>query len=101
MGPGEAVAAVALAGVAIGVLITIGHTLSRWIDYKRRKVELEAEAFAAARNERRDDHTDLLEERVRVLERIATDRGHDIAHQIEALRDRQQLAAGTRVEEAN
>ena len=101
MGPGEAIAAVALAGVAIAVLITIGTTLSRWIDYKRRKVELEAEAFAAARNERRDDHTDLLEARVRVLERIATDRGHDIAHQIEALRDRQQLAAGTRVEEAN
>ena len=101
MGPGEAIAAVAFAGVMIGVLITIGHTLSRWIDYKRRKVELEAEAFAAARNERRDDHTDLLEERVRVLERIATDRGHDIAHQIEALRDRQQFAAGTRVEEAN
>ena len=101
MGPGEAIAAVALAGVAIGVLITIGHTLSRWIDYKRRKVELEAEAFAAAHHGRRDNHTDLLEERVRVLERIATYRGHDIAHQIEALRDRQHLAAGTREEEAN
>ena len=29
MGPGEAIAAVAFAGVMIGVLITIGHTLSR------------------------------------------------------------------------
>lgn len=101
MGPGEAIAAVAFAGVLIGVLITIGHTLSRWIDYKRRKVELEAEALVAARHGRRDDHTELLEERVRVLERIATDRGHDIAHQIEALRDRQQIAAGSRQEEAN
>jgi len=100
MGPGEAIAAVALAGVAIGVLVTIGHTLSRWIDYKRRKIELEAEAFSAARQDRRDDFTELLEERVRVLERIATDRGHDIAHQIEALRDRQRLAVGARVEEA-
>ena len=28
-----------------------------------------------------------LEERVRVLERIVTDGGHDLAHKIEALRD--------------
>ena len=40
----------------------------------------------------------MLEERVRVLERIATDRGLDVAHQIEALRDRQveaQLTQGS------
>jgi hypothetical protein len=32
-------------------------------------------------------HNRELEERVRVLERIVTDRGYDIAAQIEALRD--------------
>jgi len=32
-------------------------------------------------------HTRELEERVRVLERIITDRGFDVATQIEALRD--------------
>lgn len=32
-------------------------------------------------------HNRELEERVRVLERIVTDRGYDIATQIEALRD--------------
>ncbi|HMO69441.1 MAG TPA: hypothetical protein PKE25_12485 [Novosphingobium sp.] len=32
-------------------------------------------------------HTRELEERVRVLERIVTDKGYDIAAQIEALRD--------------
>ena len=101
MGPGEAIAAVALAGVAIAVLITIGTTLSRWIDYKRRKVEVEAEALTASRQVRHDGYTDMLEERVRVLERIATDRWHDIAHQIEALRDRPQLAVAARQEEAN
>ena len=101
MGPGEAIAAVALAGVAIAVLITIGTTLSRWIDYKRRKVEVEAEALTASRQVRHDGYTDMLEERVRVLERIATDRGHDVAHQIEALRDAPQLAARSRQEEAN
>ena len=101
MGPGEAIAAVALAGVAIAVLITIGTTLSRWIDYKRRKVEVEAEALTASRQVRQDGYAELLEERVRVLERIATDRGHDVAHQIEALRDAPQLAARSRQEEAN
>jgi len=36
-------------------------------------------------------HNRELEERVRVLERIVTDRGYDIATQIEALRDTQRL----------
>jgi hypothetical protein len=88
MGPGEAIAAVAMAGVAIAVLITIGSTVHRWIAYKQRKVEVEAEALKA-RSSERGEHTDLLEERVRVLERIATDRGLDIAHQIENLRHRE------------
>ena len=96
MGPGDAIAAVAFAGVLIGVLITLGSTASRWIDYKRRKVEVEAEALGASRNALREGYAELLEERVRVLERIATDRGHDIAHQIEALRDRPALADGSR-----
>ena len=83
MGAGETIAAVAFAGVLIGVLIMIGSTLTRWIDYKRRKLELQAGTQA-----QQTDYVELIEERVRVLERIATDRGHDIAHQIEALRDR-------------
>jgi hypothetical protein len=100
MGPGEAIAAVAVAVVAIALLITIGSTLSQWINYKRRKVEVEAEALSASRQVPQDGYTELLEERVRVLERIATDRGHDIAHQIEALRDAPQIAARSRQEEA-
>lgn len=96
MGPGETIAAVAFAGVLLGVLIMVGGTLTRWIDYKRRKVELEAEALGASRNARQDGYVGQLEERVRVLERIATDRGHDIAQQIEALRDRQSPALASR-----
>ena len=33
-------------------------------------------------------HTERLEQRVRVLERIITDKGVDVADQIEALRDK-------------
>lgn len=36
-------------------------------------------------------HVKELEERVRVLERIVTDRGYDIATQIEALRDQREV----------
>ena len=36
---------------------------------------------------------DELEERVRVLERIVTDRGYDVATQIEALRDARKVEA--------
>ena len=88
MGPGEVIAAVAFAGVLVGVLITIGTSFQRWVAYKQRKIEVEAEALASrAKLGERSDCVDLLEERVRVLERIATDRGQDIAHQIESLRD--------------
>jgi hypothetical protein len=36
---------------------------------------------------RRDERVEELEDRVRVLERIVTDGGYDLAHKIEALRD--------------
>lgn len=38
-------------------------------------------------------HTSELEERVRVLERIVTDKGYDVASQIEALRDARKVEA--------
>jgi hypothetical protein len=88
MQPGEVIVAVAFAGVAIGALIFLGSSFQRWIAYKQRKVEVEAEANRAKISDR-SDYTEMLEDRIRVLERIATDRGQDIAHQIEALRDRQ------------
>lgn len=44
------------------------------------------------------ERIDELEERVRILERIVTDRGYDLAQKIEALRD--DRSAGTRIEDA-
>ena len=38
-------------------------------------------------------HTAQLEDRVRVLERIVTDKGYDVATQIEALRDARKVDA--------
>ena len=50
---------------------------------KMAKMQVEATAEKAAQYAQ---HTHLLEERVRVLERIVTDRGYDLSDQIEALR---------------
>ena len=88
MGPGDAIAAIAFFGMLIALLCVGGVSFQRWVSYKQRKAELEAEERRATLGER-SDREEMLEERVRVLERIATDRGLDVAHQIEALRDRQ------------
>lgn len=86
MGPGETIAAVALASVAIGVLILLGAVFQRFMKYKERQLGLTADR-TAEKAAQYASHIQQLEERVRVLERIATDKGADIAHQIERLRD--------------
>ena len=69
--------------VIVGVL---GDIYKRQLKFKERQLELlgnqtaEKAAQYAAQTER-------LEQRVRVLERIITDRGGDLAHEIERLRD--------------
>jgi len=67
--------------------------LAIWTKHSRRMAEIRANATAekaaqyAAQNQ-------ALEDRVRVLERIVTDRGYDVALQIEALRDATRLEDG-------
>ena len=85
MGPGELfVFTATLVGAALVALLMLTNAYKRRLDFKLRKLELETQARAL--QPPTDDRTDVLEDRVRVLERIATDRGQDIAHQIEALR---------------
>ena len=73
--------------VGLPVIFGVGGDMfKRWLKHKERMAEAlnaqtaEKAAQYAARTER-------LEQRVRVLERIATDQGIDVAHRIEALRD--------------
>lgn len=56
-----------------------------WTKHRQREMELQAK-MTAEKAAQYAQHTQALEERVRVLERIVTDRGADIAAQIEALR---------------
>lgn len=85
MGPGEAIAAFAAAGVAIGVLIVIGTIFKRFMDYKERQLSLTA-GRTAEKAAQYAAHAEQLEARMRVLERIATDKGANLAQQIDDLR---------------
>ena len=73
------------------LLIPILAILSRsvfkpWLELQHRKAELDADKVAE-KAAQYAAQTERLEQRVRVLERIATDRGADLAHDIELLRD--------------
>lgn len=73
--------------VAAAFVLTIHRRVSL---HEERKLELKARIEEAKAQQQRDERQadSLLEDRVRVLERIATDRGQDVADQIEQLRDR-------------
>jgi hypothetical protein len=82
MGFGEAVIAFIVIGLPV---ILIFGLVSRVLRHREKRLELQAQ-IAAAEASRRDPRSDLLEQRVRVLERIATDKGIDVAEEIERLR---------------
>ena len=73
----------------ISIVWILAGAYKRSLDFKERKLELEVQA-ATARSSMPNARNDRLEERVRVLERIATDRSPELASQIEALRDTRQ-----------
>jgi hypothetical protein len=83
MGPAEAMIAFIVIGLPTILLFSL---VSRVLRHREKRMELEAQieaAKAAASNPR----PDLLEQRVRVLERIVTDKGMNVADEIERLRD--------------
>jgi hypothetical protein len=85
MGPGETILAIVIGGVAIGVLIVIGAMFKRFMAFKERQLGFTADR-TAEKAAQYASHVERLEARVRVLERIATDKGVDLAQQIEDLR---------------
>ncbi|KHA65051.1 hypothetical protein ASE77_02375 [Sphingomonas sp. Leaf226] len=78
-------------GISCGLLAIFGGVFVKpWFAYRQRRMEIDAQLVAeksaqyAAQNER-------LEQRVRVLERIVTDRGIGLADEIDLLRDERPL----------
>ena len=92
MNPGDFFALLAVIGGLLLATLMLTNAYKRRLDFKIRKLELEAQAWAPQAG-RDNDRADLLEDRVSVLERIATDRGQDLAYQIESLRDRRATEA--------
>lgn len=74
-------------GICCGLAAIIGGTVIKpFIALRQRKLELEAQ-MVAEKAAQYAAHTERLEQRVRVLERIITDRGVELADEIEKLRD--------------
>ena len=61
-----------------------------WTKHQQRIAELQLHATAEKAAQYAASNQEL-EDRVRVLERIVTDRGYDVATQIEALRDQRRV----------
>ncbi|MDZ4139507.1 MAG: hypothetical protein U1D66_11615 [Erythrobacter sp.] len=65
-----------------------------WTKHQQKIAEMQIGATAEQTAEKAAQyatHIQRLEDRVQVLERIVTDRGYDIATQIEALRDQRRV----------
>ena len=66
--------------------------LKLWTSHRQKIAEIQAQATAEKAAQYASNNTQL-EDRVRVLERIVTDKGYDVASQIEALRDARKVEA--------
>jgi ABC-type phosphate transport system auxiliary subunit len=58
-----------------------------WLRLKERQLDSQSQ-LTAEKTAQYAAHTERLEARVRVLERIATDKGVDLSNEIESLRDK-------------
>lgn len=73
--------------VGLPVIFGVGSDMfRRWLKHKERMAEA-LNAQTAEKAAQYAAHTERLEQRVRVLERIVTDKGIHVADQIEQLRD--------------
>lgn len=89
----DGVIAIVTIGVGLPVLlVSLSEIVKRHIGFKERKLELMADK-TAEKAAQYAAHVERLEQRMRVLERIATDKGVDLAVQIETLRESPALTA--------
>ena len=92
MGPGETLSV--LISVIVPTLLLI-YVCRRWFSFKEKQLEINSRVAAERAAEYAVSNKEL-EQRVRVLEQIVTDRGVETAAQIEALRGTQRI--GVRAE---
>jgi uncharacterized protein YqhQ len=84
---GFAVFMVTLVIVGIPVIFGVSYEMLKvWLKHKEKMADA-LNAQAAEKAAQYAAHTERLEQRMQVLERIVTDRGIDVATEIEQLRD--------------
>jgi hypothetical protein len=84
----DPVTTVFIAAIVVGLpTVTLMMAFNRFFKFREKKLEVEA-GMAAEKAAQYASRSTELEQRVRVLEQIVTDRGADTAAQIEALRPR-------------
>jgi hypothetical protein len=85
---------VAQMGVMIPIIALMIPIVALWTKHQQKMAEMQVGATAEQTAEKAAQYVgqiQRLEDRVQVLERIVTDRGYDIATQIEALRDQRRV----------
>ena len=76
--------------VMIPIIALLIIPVKQWLRLKEKQLELTS-SLTAEKTAQYAAQTERLEQRVRVLERIITDKGMGVAEQIEALREQPQL----------
>lgn len=79
-----------LIGLVVVVMIFSVPLLTIWTKHRKDMMQLQANLTAEKAAQYATSNKEL-EDRVAVLERIVTDRGYDVATQIEALRDQRRV----------
>ena len=79
-------------GVLIPILIFSLPIIAIWTSHQQKMARLKLDEKPAI-DPQQANHAQELEDRVRVLERIITDKGYDVATQIEALRETRKVDA--------
>jgi hypothetical protein len=87
MHPGEIIGPlIPIVALMIPIVAIIARTVTKMIALKEKQLETQT-AMTAEKSAQYAAHTERLEARVRVLERIATDKGVDLSDEIDRLRD--------------
>jgi len=73
-------------GLLIPIVAILAGVATKWMKLKERQLDAQS-ALTAEKAAQYAAQTERLEQRVRVLERIATDKGADLSEEIERLRN--------------
>jgi hypothetical protein len=83
---GDVVGLLIAMGGLVGMFAIMGQAYRRRLEHKERIAELRTQGAQTPPLPEKSDYVERLEHRIRVLERIATDKTTDLAAQIEDLR---------------